>query len=671
MYCAESVLEHWEGRTPGRFDHVLRNLQRLREKWPEAPGLARQAGTDKSGAIGAASNKAVELQESEPAKTAPREQTSAITELEIKPVAPQQTGTGEADVKEEMLKDPTIEETEEDMATLKQHALPETGLGIQVTATPRKKPGSISLCMIVKDEEEFLGDCLQSVQGLVDEIIVCDTGSADNTKLIAEQHGARVYDIPWENDFAKARKQSFDRATSEWILWLDADERLTPDSHAAIKEAVRSDAENAYFLRIRNYADASGLDYFIHFLPRLFRNGEDVQIQGAIHECVVFDHLAKDGHIGALDAEIVHLGYAAKIVQDRRKVDRNIDILKRQIEQNPQDAFAHHNLGGMYRDIGLHNQAISEFKEALKYAQGNETYYPVLNLRMASSYEALAQYDEGIRHCRETLRYEPQNCEAHYILGQCMLAKGESQQAAAAFAAALACPESFSLSTVDVTTRGYKGEFGLALALMQQQRYAEALVHARRAAELNPNVGRIWNGVGFCAIESGRLEEAEQALQRAIQLTPQLTDAWLNLGCVLGMKGDPQGAEQAFKQALRLSPEHPAVMANLGLCLSEQGRLSEAEEWLLLAVASAPDKPDAYLKLAEMYRRHGRYGDAISIIEIALTHTPGIAVLWQQIGRCYEEAGSPEAAQIAYEKAQVLAGNGPGEIFAVGNRLAS
>ena len=85
---------------------------------------------------------------------------------------------------------------------------------------------TISLCMIVKDEEEFLPGCLESVKEAVDEIIIVDTGSTDRTVEIAKSYGAKVYFHPWENDFSKARNYSISYATGDWIMYLDADEEL-------------------------------------------------------------------------------------------------------------------------------------------------------------------------------------------------------------------------------------------------------------------------------------------------------------------------------------------------------------------------------------------------------------------------------------------------------------
>ncbi|MGH9426892.1 MAG: glycosyltransferase family 2 protein, partial [Terriglobia bacterium] len=89
-----------------------------------------------------------------------------------------------------------------------------------------KRRPKLSLCMIVKNEQRWLEDCLNSVKELVDEMIIVDTGSRDNTVEIAQRFGARLFDHPWSGDFSEARNHSLGSATGDWILVLDADEKL-------------------------------------------------------------------------------------------------------------------------------------------------------------------------------------------------------------------------------------------------------------------------------------------------------------------------------------------------------------------------------------------------------------------------------------------------------------
>jgi len=163
------------------------------------------------------------------------------------------------------------------------------------------KFGSISLCMIMRDAAKTLPRCLDSVQGLVDEIIIVDTGSLDNSIDIARAYGARVFNDPWQDDFARPRNIGIQQATKSWILILDPDEIITRQHHPAIKMLTRAKNFDAFWLTTRNYGQANyRIDYkftrnepdplglYPGYVPstktRFFRNGLGIQFEGCWHE---------------------------------------------------------------------------------------------------------------------------------------------------------------------------------------------------------------------------------------------------------------------------------------------------------------------------------------------------------------------------------------------------
>src|SRR5579871_190768 len=117
----------------------------------------------------------------------------------------------------------------------------------------RAKQIELSLCMIVRDEEARLADCLQSIAPYVDEMVVVDTGSTDRTREIALECGARVFDCPWTDSFAQARNRSLEQARGAWIFWMDADDVIAPESGAKLRELIRRhpDRNAAYQAQVR------------------------------------------------------------------------------------------------------------------------------------------------------------------------------------------------------------------------------------------------------------------------------------------------------------------------------------------------------------------------------------------------------------------------------------
>src|SRR5580700_6419738 len=149
----------------------------------------------------------------------------------------------------------------------------------------------LSLCMIVRNEERFLGDALTSVQGVVDEICIVDTGSTDGTVAIAESFGARIRHVTWREDFAWARNQALEIATGAWILVLDADERLAPESRDQLR-GVRGmkPAGAGLWIRCRNYTDAAAANVgSTNAIVRIFPNDPAIRYRGTLHEFVVRD----------------------------------------------------------------------------------------------------------------------------------------------------------------------------------------------------------------------------------------------------------------------------------------------------------------------------------------------------------------------------------------------
>jgi len=222
----------------------------------------------------------------------------------------------------------------------------------------------LSLAMIVKNEEKNLGECLGSVKGLVDEIVIVDTGSTDKTIEIAKASGAKVEHFAWTDDFSEARNKSLSLCSGDWILTLDADEMLDPREHGTIRQSLLNPDAFAYNLSLRNYLH-SGASFgingaampndesfgpavqFSHYLPdlrlRLFRNINSPCFSGRVHETVEI-WAEKHGYsLLPLNAVIHHFGKH----DAQRELDKQpyyYELAKKDLADNPNDAYAHYNV---------------------------------------------------------------------------------------------------------------------------------------------------------------------------------------------------------------------------------------------------------------------------------------------------------------------------------------
>jgi len=147
---------------------------------------------------------------------------------------------------------------------------------------------SVSLCMIVKNEEDVLERCLDSVSGLVDEIIVVDTGSTDNTKEAAARFTDRIFDFPWQDDFAAARNEAFSHATMDYCMWLDADDVIQDSERQKLiklKEELEPDVL-AVMMKYATSFDSAGRPAFLFDRERLVRRDAGLMWEGRVHEVI-------------------------------------------------------------------------------------------------------------------------------------------------------------------------------------------------------------------------------------------------------------------------------------------------------------------------------------------------------------------------------------------------
>ena len=204
----------------------------------------------------------------------------------------------------------------------------------------------VSVCLIARNEEQFIGRCLESVKDFAHEMILVDTGSDDQTQEIAEEIGAQVYHKPWGDDFSAARNEALKYVTGDWVLVLDADEILAPEAIQELIREVNDRKAIGYRLPITNEgASEQGTGY----VPRLFRNAPGLFYVGRIHEQVFSSVEVRRRQWGMENrfgqSRIIHFGYTEELTKDRDKVARNLRLLKLAVEEMPDDANLAMNLG--------------------------------------------------------------------------------------------------------------------------------------------------------------------------------------------------------------------------------------------------------------------------------------------------------------------------------------
>ncbi len=245
----------------------------------------------------------------------------------------------------------------------------------------------LSAALIVKDEEQYLEGCLRSIAGLVDECVVVDTGSLDRSPEIARDMGARLYEYPWTGDFAEARNEALGHVRGDWVLYIDADERVRESSREALGELLSDRDKIGYYVLLHARPG---------FTPyremRLFRNDPLVRFQGVIHENI-WPGLRKrrethGGEIGVSPLVLDHLGYEG---DQRHKHERNLPLLLESLERDPERVFNWCHLAGVYTKLGQTDLAEKA------WLAGVDVVHRKQQIRLADSFPYLGLIEHRMR----------------------------------------------------------------------------------------------------------------------------------------------------------------------------------------------------------------------------------------------------------------------------------
>ncbi|NQX64567.1 glycosyltransferase family 2 protein [Paenibacillus alba] len=222
---------------------------------------------------------------------------------------------------------------------------------------------TISLCMIVKDEEELIAACLNSVKNWIDEMIIVDTGSSDRTIEICQSFGATVLAYEWNNNFADARNHGLAHATGDWILYLDADEELAPLGDYDLHAQLRQEHAAILSLHLINYiGEVPNEDEAFHIAhPRFFRNHRGLQFKYPIHETLnvdeIFGNQERSAIIGHVPLKLWHRGYMDSITQQKNKYERNMTLLLQEANEQSSNPWTEYHMASEYYRVHRYDKA--------------------------------------------------------------------------------------------------------------------------------------------------------------------------------------------------------------------------------------------------------------------------------------------------------------------------
>ncbi len=247
---------------------------------------------------------------------------------------------------------------------------------------------TIALCIIVKNEEKYLQGCFDSVKNVVDEIVLVDTGSTDKTLEIAKQNNAKIFHFEWQNDFSAARNFGLSKVTSDWVLYLDADERLDKDSINEIKRYITNNSNIAYFCNVVSHSEQDALPSSMKFL-RFFRYDPKARFTGKVHEQIEPSLRALGYEFSDSNITIIHLGYNVDKEILLKKARRNLDLLLKDYEETGSiyDAF---QIGQSYMMLEETEKSVPYFLKVIENPVLDENH-----LAQAYRYLAASEFHKG------------------------------------------------------------------------------------------------------------------------------------------------------------------------------------------------------------------------------------------------------------------------------------
>ncbi|MBN8555290.1 MAG: tetratricopeptide repeat protein [Deltaproteobacteria bacterium] len=378
----------------------------------------------------------------------------------------------------------------------------------------------ISACLITKNEEAWIGECIAHLKPIVSEFIVVDTGSTDRTIEIARAAGARVSKVQWQNDFAKARNTSLEKATQRWILIIDPDERLAKKDLEKLKNLTLARDAMAYSFNARNYSRNPAVS---HFKPsskeypleekdypgyfesrkiRLFQNIPSIRFVGSVHELV---ETTVKGKIIESDIPFHHYGSTPEMDAEKNKRSFYQEQGTKKINENPNDWKAHFELGVEYLGAKEHGRAVKELERA-KQLKPNDS---LILSNLGYAYMEAGKLSEGQNTLDECLRLDP-----HY----------------------------------------HDALLNLGVIQMRRQKWAQAVEIFDKIVKKYPGSFLAYRNSGNCFAHQRKFQAAAKCFEKAIQLFPQYADARIDLGLVCIAGGRPDVAKPILEEALKISP---------------------------------------------------------------------------------------------------------------------
>ncbi len=354
---------------------------------------------------------------------------------------------------------------------------------------------SISACLIIKNEEKTIENCLNSIKDLVDEIIIVDTGSTDNSKEIAKKFTTKIFDFKWIDDFSRARNFSLSKATKNWILVLDADETISKKDHEKIKNLINKDNSHAFYFNLRDYTENNKISgwtssigdkyeeskfssgFYTRKILRFFKNKKEFYYEGRIHETPDNSINKTQGTVLNTNIILHHFGNLDKEKYlSKKQVYLNMlkqRLEKREFTEKPEDNICFEIARELY-NLKQIKQAILFLEQAIKIKEK-----PIYLQSLGELYILEKRLDNAEQILKKGVILDSKNPKIHNSLGIIYAKKQEDNKAIRKFEKAIQLDSKFA-----------NPYFNLGLIYKKKNKIEKMNHFFNKASELNPSYNK-------------------------------------------------------------------------------------------------------------------------------------------------------------------------------------
>jgi glycosyltransferase involved in cell wall biosynthesis len=444
---------------------------------------------------------------------------------------------------------------------------------------------ALSVCLIAKNEEKFLEQCLRSVRDIATQIVVLDTGSTDRTVEIAKKFNAEVHTFAWNDDFSAARNEALRHATGDWVLSIDADEELSPEHRQTLQEEMQNGKVLGYRIPI---IDKGCEDEGCNYVPRLFRNAPGLFFVGRIHE-QIFSSLelrAREWNLanGLGRSTLIHYGYTKEVVLHRDKTARNLRLLQRAVEESPEEPNLVMNFGLELIRSGQMEAGLVQYREALRLMAALPASQIVPELREALLTQLTThllgakRFTEIVELWRQPFpKASPMTASQHFMLGVAQLELKQPGAAAEQMRQCLAKRGQPALTPVNKDILKAGPRHCLARALADSGQPAEAEKLYREALAEDPVSRPVRFDFAVFQFQQGRALESLTLLNEIVGNDRKDLHAWLLGGQVALSRPDYIGFAQDWTgEAIKEFPGELPIVAQRAEALTLNQQLELA-----------------------------------------------------------------------------------------------